>query len=272
MVATASTRSHTIPAVSPSPDEEALRQRAIALVGRYWNELEPRIARWLHEAFQEDDSLPGQVAYTMLRRFGNGDGYLLIYLRRNPDGAAEHEKQVLFFNAKKISEDLRVAAWRRRPERADLSAFNDADNTFAAPAADQPPAPVGEDPGGPSRGAAPVTDRQQTLLDALRVLLTRGEQAWNNLCEDGVLNSSEWTDEQKWTAIAMLWGFEPRHVDAIRRAKTGKPPGQLSATKTMMTSVRNKGRQLLDAMSREFRLEHDLPLPLDADDPAGGPP
>jgi hypothetical protein len=271
MVATAPTQSRTIHTVSSSADEEALRQRAITLVGQHWEELEPRVAGWLQEAFDEDDSLPGQVAYTMLHRFGDGDGYLLTYLRRIPNGPAEHEKQVLFFNAKKISEDLRIAAWRRRPQRADLTAFDDGDNAVALRAADRPAGTVGEDPGRTSPGGAAVAGRPQSLVDALRVLLNRGEQAWDDVCDDGVLNPSEWTDEQKWTAIAMMWGFEPRYVDLIRRAKTGKPDGHISATKTMMSSVRRKGTCLLDAMSREFRLEHDLPLPFDGVDPAGGP-
>lgn len=249
----------------PSADELAIRRHAIVLVGKHWEELSRRLAGWLGQACRNDDSLPGQVALVMIQRYRNGNGSLVGYLHRNPQSTPAEDKQVLFGEAKLVYHEVLPAAIR---ERDNAKLRTELDSNTASPTCSDPSATfdfVSDDP----RWALDATTQPVTsgpvniepFIEAIEVLLTRGEQVWESLCDEGLLDRVAWTRDQKWAAIGMMWQFSVEQIAVIRQVKA-QTPGHIAtneaATRQMMSTIRRKGRRLLAAMSPADRREHDL--------------
>lgn len=57
-----------------------------------------------------------------------------------------------------------------------------------------------------------------------------------------MLDPSEWTEDQKWTAIGMMWDFSAEQITMIRCLRAGQPRASVHATRQMMVRVREKWR------------------------------
>lgn len=239
----------------PSPEEMARRHRAISLVGEHWEELSRRLRGWLGQACRDDDSLPGEVALTMIRRYANGNGRLVRHLRRNPYSNDTDDKEVLFGEAKWVYREILKAALKER-DQARLR--TELDETTASPdgSGRSVPFDLVDDQAGwgwdvKARPAATDTGNVEQLIGEIDVLLTGGERVWESLCVEGVLDQVDWTKDQKWTMIGMMLGFTVSQIAMVRQVKAKAPGSVVSeeATRQMMTTVRKKGRILLEAMS-----------------------
>jgi hypothetical protein len=204
-------------------DEVEAAGRAIELLADNWHEFARVVAGTLGQAYREDDARPGQVALKLLIRYGNGRGRLVRHLREHSEASPEQARQVLFSDARFICREVVDTAVRSRTVAARQVELTD---NLVASADDD------------SRSALARAD----LLGLLQV----GEEAWDELCDEGVLDRSEWTEDQKWTAIGMMWGFSAPLIALIRRAH-GNPRATAASTYQMMTTVRRKGRTLARA-------------------------
>jgi hypothetical protein len=194
--------------------------RAIEFLAENWHEFTRVAARALGQAHREDDARPGQVALMLLVRYGNGRGRLVKHLRQHPEASPEQTRKVLFSDARFMCREVVNAAVESRKVRARQAELTD---DFVASADDE------------SRSVL-------TGFDLLG-LLEAGEEAWDELCEEGVLDRSQWTEDQKWTAIGMMWELSAPLIALIRRAR-GNPGATTASTYQMMTTVRRKGRTL----------------------------
>ena len=223
-----------------SPEARAERLRAFDLLAEHWSALAPQVRRWLGTAVNEDDAWLGEVALVMARRirFGNG---IVAPLRDIPPGDPR-EKGLLFASAKFATADVVKLVKKDRDRRlreTDSSSLADRE-------ADD--------------GAATL------LLDrSIAFLLRTGEEVWGQLCDAGVLRSSDWTEDEKWTAIGMMWGLDASRIAVIRFTRAKAPREVLDddghSTCKMMKAVRRKGKRLLSSMSEPLRCEYGLPPP-----------
>ena len=94
-----------------------------------------------------------------------------------------------------------------------------------------------------------------TFLDvSIAFLLQKGEEVWGQLCDEGVLRSADWTEDEKWTAIGMMWKFEVLPTSWSFGSPGKRRPREVledngSSTGQMMKAVRRKGKRRLEAMS-----------------------
>lgn len=242
--------------LEPTRFELAIRRMAITMVADHWDELKIRLAKWLGQAFREDDSLPGEVAYVMIRRYRGGHGHLVRHLRADPNDYAMEAKHILFREARWVIHEVlpeaveyRMQCHRNTELRLDIAACSS-----------------------PSEGDEPRWDgttgvaggiqvaRIELFVRAIDVLLDAGERVWGSFCDDGLLDPDAWTVDQKWTAIGMMWGFSVDQIAMIRAVnapRSGKVASR-DATRQMMATVRRKGRVLVDAMTHEERRRYDV--------------
>lgn len=250
----------------PSPDDNLAGRRAIELVGQHWVELTRLLAGWLGQGFSEDDSWPQQIAVVMMVRYGNGRGDLVEHLRRHPDAGPETAKRILLRDARRMRREVIRLVVREREKRQSHGELTDHADSSTPTGGYDPLAALDAqtdwytdvDPEEVLVEAAP-----EAFVAAIGTRLTRGEQAWNQLRDDGVLDRSEWTDGEKWTAIAMMWDFTIEQIGVIRAVQAGRGRRGVvvptrAATRTMMSEVRRKGRIIFEAMSPELRLAHGL--------------
>lgn len=243
-----------------SPSEVELRRRAVVLVGQHWSELSQRIRQWLGTAYREDDTLASEVALVIMRRAASGHG-LATVLRAVEPGSAE-EKAMLFKHASWVSREIVKTAsrerHRRRAERPDLEdAYLTAPVTPSA-SEGAGPLPTSNEVGGRHRRDKPVGDQLDAgdHLEALDALLAAAEWVWDGLCREGVLDPSDWTEDQRVTALGMACGLSVKQIAALRGARLAEPtrsPPNIKSTSQMMYTIREKGKALLKSMPDDQR-------------------
>jgi hypothetical protein len=230
-------------------------------VGEHWEELSTRLAHWLGLAFREDDSLPGQVALIMMRRYQNGHGLLVTHLRANRYCNEDEATTHLFVEAHWVCREVLPGAVEQRRRR---SRHVELDANLALGNGNDVEALTGPRP----RGFGPTDPA--TLDGALRVALSAAERAWVALCDANLLNNADWTDEQRWVAMAMSCDLTVAQITALRNGGARRralrdgpcppvaPVITEASTRQMMSVVRRKGKVLLEAMPRTDRQAHDL--------------
>ena len=99
--------------------------------------------------------------------------------------------------------------------------------------------------------------------DSIASFLDVGAETWERLCDAGVLSRSDWSDDDRWTAIGMMWGLPCRRIAVIRYLKAKVAEAVLhddcASTYAKMRSIRDRGRRLLETLSEELRLDYGLP-------------
>lgn len=238
-----------------SPEEIAIRRRALELLGEHWEELSRRLAGWLGQAYRDDDSLPGEVALVMMRRYADGNGALVHHLRRNPHSDPDDDKSQLFYDAKLVSREVVVVATGERAKASFHTALLEGDEFEFADEAAVWSAETEAD------AVAFNTGSPEQFMESIGDLLSRGEATWNSVSDDGLIDRASWTEDQKWTAIGMMWDFSVAQIAVLRQVKA-RTPGSFvaneAATRQMMGTVRRKGRILLGAFSPVALREHAL--------------
>jgi hypothetical protein len=237
-----------------APDEQVIRLRAIKFVDEQWPELMRTLPARLGQSYREDDSRPQEVGARLLIRYRNGKGALVRLLTEDLDAAFEAQKEAfdadVWTIAREVIKDAAKDRVRRSSER-ELAA-----NTVDRYAADLDPLESIDH----VRSEAPlVGGNTEGFIASIRTLLIRGEEAWEHLCDDGVLERSEWSADEKWTAIGMMW-FKPHQIAAIRNVQVGgrRVAATVGSTRAAMSRVRAKGSQIFQAMSPEERRHHGL--------------
>ena len=225
--------------ITQSDDDE--RSRALNLVAAFWPELQPMVRRWLGTAFDEDDGRVGEVVFLMVRRISGGKGIVppLRGIRSGDPGV----KGLVFANARFVTAEVVRSARGHRRWRSTLTDF----------AALEIPAPGG---------------LEDVLLDgSIASLLELGDETWKQLCAAGVLDPSDWTEDEKWTAIGMMWDLSARDIATVRYVMAGAPSVVLDdgcrSTYQKVRTVHSRGKRLLATMSAELRRAYGLP-PLSA--------
>ena len=104
------------------------------------------------------------------------------------------------------------------------------------------------------------------LVDgSIESMLDVGAETWELLCNAGVLKREDWTEDDKWTAIGMMWEFRCRQIAAIRVVMADAPRKVLrekcASTYGKIRVIRERGRRLLKLLSEELRLDYGLPPP-----------
>ena len=204
--------------ITQSDDDE--RSRALNLVAAFWPELQPMVRRWLGTAFDEDDGRVGEVVFLMVRRISGGKGIVppLRGIRSGDPGV----KGLVFANARFVTAEVVRSARGHRRWRSTLTDF----------AALEIPAPGG---------------LEDVLLDgSIASLLELGDETWKQLCAAGVLDPSDWTEDEKWTAIGMMWDLSARDIATVRYVMAGAPSVVLDdgcrSTYQKVRTVHSKGQ------------------------------
>lgn len=260
----------TLAAMDDPASAEEVRKRLLRLLESQWPDIRTRVWVWLGRPSKQDEHLIDEVFLRILVRIKSGRS-IVRFLVKNPD---YDPLRVLFAQAHWVSREVRKS-FGQMPEVPD-----DDPSEFA-----NVPVDAVDEHGGSrilaemaadssaqfESGPAPTPGSVEARLADINLLLDRGEEAWERLCHDHVLDCAEWTPHQKWTAIGLMWGFTSGHIAAIRYLRVDPDPALLidrHRTESMISKVRKKGRNRLRGMTAEFRLEHDLPAD-DSSEPDG---
>lgn len=223
--------------VELSDEERALRTRVFDLFVERWPELAPQVARWLGTAFKEDDASVGEIAFVMVSRIRKGIG-LVRALRTVPPGDPR-EVAVLRRHLRFAVGEVVAGAQARRRRPVDLTDMSTmAELAVATPDAD--------------------------IDSSIGLLLDLGAETWEKLCNAGVLRRTDWTEDDRWTVIGMMWGLPCHSISVIRYVEAKAPRAVLddecASTYGKMRTIRDRGRRLLETLSEELRLDYGLPL------------